>query len=68
MRKIIQETRRIDEMGKTHSMREKVDAIDYKYFVDANLPPVKITDAKKEELRSSIPKLKLDRILTYQKN
>ena len=44
--KIIQETRRIDEMGKTHSMREKVDAIDYKYFVDANLPPVKITDAK----------------------
>lgn len=66
--KIIQETRRIDEMGKTHSMREKVDAIDYKYFVDANLPPVKITDAKKEELRSSIPKLKLDRILTYQKN
>lgn len=65
--KIIQETRRIDEMGETHSMREKVDAIDYKYFVDANLPPVKITDAKKEELRSSIPKLKLDRILTYQK-
>ncbi len=65
--KIIQETRRIDEMGKTHSMREKVDAIDYKYFVDANLPPVKITAAKKEELRSSIPKLKLDRILTYQK-
>lgn len=65
--KTIQETRRIDEMGKTHSMREKVDDIDYKYFVDANLPPVKITDAKKEELRSSIPKLKLDRILTYQK-
>lgn len=65
--KIIQETRRIDEMGETHSMREKVDAIDYKYFVDANLPPVKITDAKREELRSSIPKLKLDRILTYQK-
>ncbi len=64
---IIQETRRIDEMGKTHSMREKVDAIDYKYFVDANLPPVKITDTKKMELRDSIPKLKLDRILTYQK-
>ena len=64
--KIIQETRRIDEMGKTHSMREKVDAIDYKYFVDANLPPVKITDAKKQELKESIPVLKLDRIMTYQ--
>ena len=48
-------------------MREKVDAIDYKYFVDANLPPVKITDTKKKELMQSIPKLKLDRILTYQK-
>ena len=64
--KIIQETRRIDEIGKTHSMREKVDAIDYKYFVDANLPPVKITDAKKQELKESIPVLKLDRIMTYQ--
>ena len=47
-------------------MREKVDAIDYKYFVDANLPPVKITDAKKQELKESIPILKLDRIMTYQ--
>ena len=49
-------------------MREKVDAVDYKYFVDANLPPVKITDAKKQELKESLPVLKLDRIISYQKD
>ena len=31
--RIIQETRRIDEDGKTYSMREKVDAVDYKYYI-----------------------------------
>jgi aspartyl-tRNA(Asn)/glutamyl-tRNA(Gln) amidotransferase subunit B len=41
--KINQETRRYDEASKTtYLMRSKEDALDYKYFTDPNLPPVKI--------------------------
>lgn len=66
-KEVVQETRRIDEDGKTYSMREKVDAIDYKYYVEPNIPPVKLTDAYKEELQKSIPMLKLDRFEKYVK-
>ncbi len=65
--KIVQETRRIDEDGKTYSMREKVDAVDYKYFVEPNLAPVKITDEFKEKVRSEIPELEYSRIKRYLK-
>ncbi len=63
--KVVQETRRIDEDGKTYSMREKVDAVDYKYYVEPNLPPVKLTDEMKEEIRKTLPMLKLDRMKRY---
>ena len=63
--KVIQETRRIDEDGKTYSMREKVDAVDYKYFVEPNLAPVKITEEYKDTVRKEIPELEYSRIKRY---
>jgi len=63
--KIVQETRRIGEDGKTYSMREKVDAVDYKYFIEPNIPSIPLSDSYLEELRKSLPELKLDRYLKY---
>ena len=63
--KIVQETRRIGEDGKTYSMREKVDALDYKYFIEPNIPSTPITDELKYELKKEIPELKLERYLRY---
>ncbi len=62
---VLQETRRIAEDGKTYAMREKVDAVDYKYFVEPNIPPVKLEKEYLEELRNSLSKLKLDRYFRY---
>ena len=57
-----QETRRWDEeSGTTIRMRSKVDAIDYKYFVDPNIPKFKITKEWLEEIRNSIPELPYER-------
>ncbi len=57
-----QETRRFDEeTGTTIRMRSKVDAIDYKYFVDPNIPKFKITESWLAEIRKSIPPLALER-------
>lgn len=63
--KVVQETRRIGEDGKTYSMREKVDAVDYKYFVEPNIPPVPLTEEYYENLRKEIPELKLERYEKY---
>ena len=64
--KVIQETRRYDdEDKKTYSMRQKVDAIDYKYFVEPNIPPVKVTPEWLEEIRNEIPMLQYERINLY---
>ena len=39
-----QDTRRYDEtLRQTISMREKTDPIDYKYYPDPNLPPIKLS-------------------------
>ena len=64
--KIVQETRRWDEeSGTTISMREKVDAIDYKYFVEPNIPKFKIPREWLEEIRKSIPTLPYERKEKY---
>ncbi len=61
-----QETRRFDEeTGTTVHMRSKVDAIDYKYFVEPNIPPYIITEELKNEIRSKIPMLALERKKLY---
>lgn len=63
--KVVQETRRIAEDGKTYAMREKVDAVDYKYFIEPNIPPTPLTKEYLDELRSSLPELKLARYQKY---
>ena len=63
--KVIQETRRIAEDGKTYPMRKKVDAIDYKYFIEPNIPSTSVIDDMLYELKSILPELKLDRYFKY---
>ena len=55
---VVQETRRFDEeTGTTIHMRSKVDAIDYKYFVEPNIPKYKIDKKWLDEIRKDIPML-----------
>ena len=63
--KVVQETRRIADDGKTYPMRKKVDAIDYKYYIEPNLAPVILTDEYLDEIRKTVPVLKLDREEMY---
>lgn len=61
-----QQTRRWDEdTFTTIYMRSKVDAIDYKYFVEPNIPKFKISDKWLEEIRASIPELASERKEKY---
>lgn len=61
-----QETRRFDEESMTTiHMRSKADAIDYKYFVDPNIPPFRIEDETVEKVRKQIPMLASERKKMY---
>lgn len=63
-----QETRRFDEeSGTTIRMRSKVDAVDYKYFVDPNLPKFKIEASWLEEIKKEIPLLAGERKEKYKR-
>ena len=66
--KIVQETRRYDENeNTTYTMRSKEDAIDYKYFTEPNLPPIKIDTKWVEEIKEEIPTLPNYRFSIYTK-
>ena len=61
-----QETRRYDEeTGTTIRMRSKADAIDYKYFVEPNIPKFKISKEWLEQIKASIPELPYERKAKY---
>ncbi len=61
-----QQTRRWDEQtGTTIYMRGKVDAIDYKYFIEPNIPKIKLDSSWLEEIRRQIPTLALERKQKY---
>lgn len=63
---VVQETRRFDEeTGTTIRMRTKADAIDYKYFVEPNIPKYKIDKTWVEEIRKNIPMLPRERKNKY---
>ncbi len=66
---VVQETRRYDEeTGTTIRMRSKEDAIDYKYFIEPNIPKFKITEKWLSILKNEIPKLPLERKYNYLNN
>lgn len=63
---LVQETRRWDEeSNSTIRMRTKVDAIDYKYFIDPNIPPITIDKNWVEKIVKTIPRLPLERQNSY---
>lgn len=56
--KITQETRGWNEdKGKTFSQRSKEDAHDYRYFPDADIPPVIIEEAQIRQVKDTMPLL-----------
>ncbi len=55
---IFQETRRFDEKtGTTVAMRRKEGTVDYKYFPEPNIFPVRLPDAWIREIRENMPEL-----------
>ena len=61
-----QETRRFDEeTSTTIRMRSKVDAIDYKYFVEPNIPKYKIDSSWLENIKKDIPMMPKERKELY---
>lgn len=65
--KVVQETRTFDSgKGVTVSMRGKEEAHDYRYFPDPDLITLKISEARLEEVKRSLPELpdqKRDRLI-----
>ena len=65
--KMEQQTRRWDEEeAKTFFMRSKADAIDYKYFIEPNIPKYRITKELLEEIKQQIPKMPNELLKYYQ--
>ncbi len=68
-KELYQETRRFDEAsGTTIHMRSKADAIDYKYFVEPNIPPYEITEEFIQDVKKNIPVLADERKENYINN
>ena len=60
--RIVQETRHWDEAdGRTHGMRSKEEAFDYRYFPEPDLVPVAPDDAWRERVRVAMPELPANR-------
>ncbi|MFN8035288.1 MAG: Asp-tRNA(Asn)/Glu-tRNA(Gln) amidotransferase subunit GatB [Acidimicrobiia bacterium] len=56
--RVVQETRHWNEDdGRTHGMRSKEEAFDYRYFPEPDLVPVAPTGEMKERARAAIPEL-----------
>ncbi|HEV3351975.1 MAG TPA: Asp-tRNA(Asn)/Glu-tRNA(Gln) amidotransferase subunit GatB [Acidimicrobiales bacterium] len=60
--RIVQETRHWnEEQGRTHSLRSKEEAFDYRYFPEPDLLPVEPSDDWLARVRSSLPVLPAER-------
>ena len=64
--KVEQETRRFDEATRqTVLMRKKTDAVDYKYFTEANIMPIMLEDEFISKWKKSVPELFDERVDRY---
>jgi len=54
-----------DARSATFVQREKEDAHDYRYFPDPDLPPVRVDQAWKDRIASTLPEPPLDRFRRY---
>lgn len=67
--KVIQETRMWDgAKNRTVAMRTKETARDYRYFPEADLPMVKVTQDMIEKIKSELPEMPLERKYRFQKD
>ena len=56
--RVVQETRLWDSVaGRTHSMRSKEEAHDYRYFPEPDLPPLIVEAERIERVRATMPEL-----------
>lgn len=63
---VVQETRRYDEAQKaTVSMRKKEGNVDYKYFPDPNIPPIRLDENWIKDIQEHLPELPDERKERY---
>lgn len=63
---IKRETRRYSpDTGKTYSMREKADAVDYKYYVEPNIPKIDIEPSLIDNIKLNMIILPIERMKKY---
>jgi aspartyl-tRNA(Asn)/glutamyl-tRNA(Gln) amidotransferase subunit B len=56
--RVVQETRLFDSgSGRTHSMRSKEEAHDYRYFPEPDLAPLVVSEARIARVKASMPEL-----------
>lgn len=65
---VSQQTRLFNsKTGKTELMRDKADAVDYRYFPDPDLLPIVLTDSDVEKIRKNMPELPEQKAERYEK-
>lgn len=66
--KVSQQTRLFNsKTGKTELMRDKADAVDYRYFPDPDLLPIVLTDEYIDDVRKKMPELPAQKAERYKK-
>ena len=66
--KVSQQTRLFNsKTGKTELMRDKADAVDYRYFPDPDLLSITLTDEEIDEIRKKMPELPSQKAERYEK-
>lgn len=66
---VLQETRRYDEgLKETVLMRAKGDAVDYKYYPEPNILPIRLDHQWVEQIKETLPEMPSKRVKKYIEN